>query len=346
MIVLLHRRSERGNFLSCLILAVLVLLGLSSCNDKNASNKKVSGEELVVLAVVANFEITENDLKSEAKRRQVRGMPYLDKKSLLEAMVDRLAVLHRARASGLQENPEVRREIDNLLISKYLSKNHNEELKSVQVTDNEIKEEYENRIKEFTRDPMSKFSVLKLSAGKAATENKTNEVRSEMVEARKLAIQRPISDGRGPASKGFGALAVKYSEDQSSRYRGGDIGWRVVGSEDPVWPKVLMESAHALEKGSITEIIEDKGTFYLAMKTDHRPQTVQNLDEVKVTLRMKILREKREQIQRSFREMNAEVAGVMINQEELEKINIPEAVNLREERENIPQISNLPTKNQ
>ena len=63
-----------------------------------------------------------------------------------------------------------------------------------------------------------------------------------------------------------------------------------------------MDSAHALEKWSITEIIEDKGTFYLAMKTDHRPQTVQNLDEVKVKLRMKILREKREQIQSSFRE--------------------------------------------
>ena len=105
-----------------------------------------------------------------------------------------------------------------------------------------------------------------------------------------------------------------------------------------------MNSAHALEKGSITEIIENKGTFYLAMKTDHRPQTVQNLDEVKVTLRMKILREKREQIQSSFREMNAEVAGVWINQEELGKINIREAVNLKGATEKIPQISNLPIK--
>ena len=49
-----------------------------------------------------------------------------------------------------------------------------------------------------------------------------------------------------PGVPGFGGVAVNYSEDQDSRYRGGDIGWLQAGTIDGRWDRKVSEAVFAL----------------------------------------------------------------------------------------------------
>ena len=78
---------------------------------------------------------------------------------------------------------------------------------------------------------------------------KKAELRARMEEGLKKASETPVEGGRGAASIGFGAVAVEYSDDQVSRYRGGDIGWLDDGNFSYRWPKEVLAAGYALEKG-------------------------------------------------------------------------------------------------
>ena len=114
-----------------------------------------------------------------------------------------------------------------------------EKIRAVSVNDQECIEYYDENLSDFTSKSMYRLSILKLSPGKSASETKIGEVRSRMQAARKMALENPAPGGRG-ASRGFGSLSIRFSEDQGSRYKGGDLGWRVAGAKDPLWPENLL----------------------------------------------------------------------------------------------------------
>ena len=294
-----------------------------SCSERESSDQtKIGAGDQNILARVSGEVITISDLEEENQRRLLRRMPPLSKQELLDGMIDRLAILNQAKSSAIVKDKNVQREIDNVLISKFTSLQHEDKLKDIVVTDKELRQEYTRRLPEFTKEGMSRISVLRIEAGTNASPNKLNEVRDKISEARKLASGLE-NDGRGPAAKGFGALAVKFSDHQSSRYKGGDIGWRVIGKSDQVFPDELINAVHPLDRGTLTEIIEKNGNFYLAMKTDSRPKTVQKFEAVKSRLRVGLIQEKRQKIQKSFRDQARALAGVEINTENLKSVKFP-----------------------
>ena len=61
-------------------------------------------------------------------------MPPLDKNELLGSMIEQLAVLNQAIESKIGESPEVRRELDNLLVSKYVASEQKKKFELSQLT--------------------------------------------------------------------------------------------------------------------------------------------------------------------------------------------------------------------
>ena len=323
-------------------LVTIVFISLSSCNKKTAEKAPETENQMEPVATVGNYKITARELKDEGQRRAIKGMPPLDKNELLDAMIERLAVLNQAIESKIGESPEVRRELDNLLVSKYVAREQEEKIRAVLVNDQECREYYDENLSDFTSKSMYRLSILKLSPGKSASETKIGEVRSRMQAARKMALENPAPGGRGPASRGFGSLSIRFSEDQGSRYKGGDLGWRVAGAKDPLWPENLLLEAQKMEKGEISEIIEDQnGSLYLVMKTDERPEKIKPFEEVRALIRSKMIRLKREEIRSSFVEKNMTAAGVSINKKILDGIVIP-SVNNNSQKPELPSISLKP----
>ena len=335
-------RNARAVGIAPIAIMMIGLFVFSSCGKKTSSKALETENQMEPVATVGNYKITAQGLKDEGQRRAIKGMPPLDKNELLDAMIERLAVLNQAIESKIGESPEVRRELDNLLVSKYVAREQEGRIQAASVNDQECREYYDENLSDFTSKSMYRLSILKLSPGKLASETKVGEVRSRMQAARKMAMENPAPGGRGPASRGFGSLSIRFSEDQGSRYKGGDLGWRVVGAKDPVWPEKLLLEAQKMKKGEVSKIIEDQnGSLYLVMKTDERPEKIKPFEEVKALIRSKMIRLKREEIRSSFVQKTITAAGVSINKKILDGIVIP-SVNNNNQKPKLPSISLKP----
>ncbi|MGZ4974212.1 MAG: peptidylprolyl isomerase, partial [Limisphaerales bacterium] len=100
---------------------------------------------------------------------------------------------------------------------------------------------------------------------------------------------------------GFGAVAMDFSEDQASRYRGGDVGW--FEEADPLfrWPKEVVQAGMGLQQiGQISPVIRAGNGLFLVMKTDFRDKTVTPLAHVSASIQRRLLAEKKKQIEESF----------------------------------------------
>jgi parvulin-like peptidyl-prolyl isomerase len=135
-------------------------------------------------------------------------------------------------------------------------------------------------------------------------------------------MENPPHGGRGAAAGGFGALSIDYSDDQASRYRGGDIGWMDPGKLSSRYPRKVMELGDALEKGKMSEVIEVEGGLYVVMKTDARDASVMSLQKVEPALRQDLLQKKRCDLEAAYRKESTQWAEVSINREALASVKL------------------------
>jgi parvulin-like peptidyl-prolyl isomerase len=140
-----------------------------------------------------------------------------------------------------------------------------------------------------------------------------NEARGRVEEA----LQKPIGND------GFGQLAINYSDDQASRYRGGDLGWIDEGSIPSRLPKIVAQTGFELPQGKVSDVIETEKGFYLVMKTDSRGQTTTPLTKVKSSLRQTLLGRKRRAFEETFRHEIARTVGVQVNHAMLATVELP-----------------------
>ncbi len=295
----------------------LVLACLAGCKK---------AEQSLVLASVGQHQISMDDFRKEIERRQALRQPLPDREALLEEMIAHQALLQRARQAGLEQDPAVQREIQVLLISRLRERHLAARLAAVTVAPEEVKAAYDQDIARYTQPAQIRLALLFLKKDRLMSEAKAKELRSRMTEAREQAIAQPASGGRGPAAQGFGALAIRYSDDPASRYRGGDIGWMEPDNLKPRWPRAVLEAGAALEPGKVSDVIETEDGLYLAMKTDARPSRITPLDEVKTALHQSLLARKRRALEAGFRQEAAQQAGVRIHRDVLSSITMPAAV--------------------
>ena len=286
------------------ILLICAVAVLTSCSKQAPPS---------YLAKVGSREIRADDLRGEAERRRNNRKPVPAKDALLEEMVKYAAVLERARGMGLHEDPQVRREMNNLLVGKFLERELAPRLNAVEVSADEIKAEYERNIANYQQAAKARLALLYVECEPNSSEARRQEALSRIHEARQKAASRD----------GFGQLAIDYSEDQASRYRGGDIGWVDAASAPARLPKAVVQSGLELPQGQLSEVIETEKGFYLVMKTDSRGQTTTTLAKVESSLRISLLGKKRRAAEEAFRQEVARIVGVQVNQAALANVELP-----------------------
>lgn len=299
---------------------LLALCGLALAAFVAACGKKPTG---MVLATVGDRKITIEDFRKEVERRVQARRPIPDKATLLHEMVTYEAMLQRAGAAGLADDPEVRREVNNILISRLQERELTPRLEAVNVTKEEVRAEYDANLAKFTRPAQIRLALLYLEADSKASAARREEIRQRLTEARSRAIAQPARGGRGPAAFGFGALAIDYSDDQASRYRGGDIGWLEGGNFSYRWPRQVLETGYALEQGKVSEVIETDNGFYLVRKTDSRAAVTTPFAELEPTLRQSLLLKKRRDLNEAYQREATQMAGTTINQQGLASVELP-----------------------
>jgi peptidyl-prolyl cis-trans isomerase C len=310
---------------------LLCLLAFASCGKRDDSH---------VLATVGQRPITVADFQREVERRVNARRPVPDKETLLQEMVAYEALLQRAQKAGVADDPQTQREINNLLISRMQERELSPRVAEVSVTPEDVAAYYEKNLAKYTRPAKARLAILFLEANPTMTDAKRAELRERLMEARAKIIESPAPGGRGPAAIGFGALAIEYSEEQTSRYRGGDIGWldtpSQTGSLPSRWPREVLEAGFALEQRRVSDLVETAGGFYLVMNTDFRQSAVTPLVELAPTIQQSLLVQKRREAEEAFRAKTIRLAGTTVNQAALAGLKLSLPATVAQHRESGP----------
>jgi len=266
--------------------AALAAVLITGCSQKPAGD---------VLARVGDREITVADFKAEYSRRQANRQPLPDRQVLLEQMIDRETFLQQARAAGLDKNAEVRRATEEILLAKFKETQLEPKLTAVTLTPGEIQAAYEKDSVRFTQPAKVKLAVVFIPVDEKADANSVAAAEARAKEARQQAAALPTD------ARGFGQVAAEFSDDQATRYRGGDAGWFAMDTIEGRWPEEIVAAGFGLKNsGDLSGVLRAKNGFYLVKKLDARAAVVTPLEQVRPQIERRLLLAKQIETERQF----------------------------------------------
>ncbi|HEV8076358.1 MAG TPA: peptidylprolyl isomerase, partial [Candidatus Acidoferrum sp.] len=86
----------------------------------------------------------------------------------------------------------------------------------------------------------------------------------------------------------FEDLAKKFSEDDGTKPKGGDLGWIVEGQTVPEF----QQAAFTLPKGSISDLVKTQYGFHIIKVLDHEQAHTKSFEEVRSTIEPTVLDER------------------------------------------------------
>jgi peptidyl-prolyl cis-trans isomerase C len=239
--------------------------------------------------------LTKDDLEAERGRRG----PSIGTQQIVDEWIRFQATLIKAQAAGYDRDPELRAQWERFLVSRFqedaLAKR---EKAALEITESELRDHYKEHAEDFRIPEAVRLSVLFVQSARQATAAKRQELAGE-VEA--LQLKAATMDATG-----FGELIRLRSEDQSTRYRDGDVGWLVDGVTETHWEPPVLKAAYKLRHpGDLSPVVETDKGFYIIRLREHRPSNLLPFDEVKDRLRhlltQRRLREQQDQFTREMR---------------------------------------------
>jgi peptidyl-prolyl cis-trans isomerase D len=192
--------------------------------------------------------------------------------------------------------------------------------KSVEVTVEEIKGYYDSHLKEFKTPPKARVRCLMVpwdlpkeepavtdEEAKAYYEEHPGEfTHGKRVRARQILFKAEGKDRAEAEKKAageaenvlkrlrggeeFAKLANKYSQDEKTAPKGGDLGFVEAGE----MPKELSDRAFSLKKGEFSEAVKTAQGYTLIAVDEIQEPGTKSLDEAKERLRSRLQREKKE----------------------------------------------------
>jgi peptidyl-prolyl cis-trans isomerase C len=202
-------------------------------------------------------------------------------------------LLARALELGIDKAPEIRRRYENLLIAELKERELKPKLEQAAVGPEEVRNAVHQAQR---RQPAQvRIAVLQLTANSRASENKRTQLAERLIEAREKALRMPTPE------PGFGALAVDYSDDQTTRYTGGDKGWFDVGNTNYSIAPEILAAANSLPKvGDVSEVIRTDRGLYLVRLMDRRAAGPTSLTAQEPAVQQKLLAKERKRIEAEF----------------------------------------------
>jgi parvulin-like peptidyl-prolyl isomerase len=161
-----------------------------------------------------------------------------------------------------------------------------------------------------------RVGVIFLAASARATPERQAELKQR---AEELLVQ-----AHGIDAGGYTQLAQQYSEDQATRYRGGDAGWLTRGDSESRWEHSVVEAAFGLKSiGDVAPLLSTARGFYIVRLVDTRPMTVRPLAEVKEGIKYQLTQARQQQQQTEFLEEVRRNSRIEINQSLLDSLPEP-----------------------
>lgn len=258
---------------------------LVGCGDAGVGRQSQSrANQPVVLARVGDGEITLAQFEAELARRSRGGSNSFateaGRKKLLEEMIRFEVLLAGAKAAGYDRDPRIQSSINEFIVSRF-QEDRLASGGSVTLGEDDLRAYYASNQMQFTDAPAVRAALIQFKISPKASEEKRAELR-----AKAQAIWSEAGDGDEAA---FARLAQQHSEDQSTRYHGGETGWVTAPAFSQRWNVSLSEAAFALTTpGQTAPLVETPDSFYIVRLLEKRPQTVRPLQEVRAVIQYEL----------------------------------------------------------
>ncbi len=291
----------------CLLLGFLALAG---CTRQSPPANVAD-----VLATVGPRTIRRADFEAEVARRAALGQPIPSKEALMEEMVARESFLARALELGLADQPEVRRRYENILLAELKERELNPRLAEAKISPETLRAADSGDLR--PSPAQVRLAALRISVNARTSPEKRVRFAERLSEARQKALQLPAGE------LGFGPLAVDYSDDQSTRYRGGDLGWFDLGRTNySLPPELLAAGQNLVRPGSISEVFPTEHGLFLVRLMERREGGQRSAAGSDPYLHQKLLARERKQIEANFAAEARAHARVQINSQALASLQL------------------------
>ncbi|MBF0450379.1 MAG: peptidyl-prolyl cis-trans isomerase [Candidatus Magnetomorum sp.] len=269
-----------------------------------------------LIAIVGDQKIFIEDFNEEMQRRGGRHLEKLDKNKLLDEMILRSAMVDQALKMGINQHRDFIRIYENLLVGQYKKQELTPLIDGVNFSADEIQQYYTDNIQKYTQPAKARLAIIYMKTHSKMSDEKKQQILNRMNEALNKAKQ-PVS------GRGFGRISVQYSEDQVSRYKGGDIGW-LYENRAYRWDANVLKTGFALEKiNDVSDIITTDTGLYIVKLLDRRPSQITPFKKVKERIRHKQLLETRKETEQKFDKDVRAKTPVQIYHDVLDKVDIP-----------------------
>jgi parvulin-like peptidyl-prolyl isomerase len=302
----------RGLFISALLAGLVVFTGVSC-------KKRAAGGEVV--ARVGEAVITKEQFQAELARRAKAGWPLASaaqREAVLEEMV-RLEVFYaKAVAAGYAKDPELQAQFRRMLAGKYDADQRAKRPAVKRPEPGEIELHYKNNQAQFTAPERVHPAVIFI---KVPTKAGAEQVAKAQERAEQI-HQKAVEQAAQQAS--FGLLAQENSDDQATRYRGGDAGWITREQTRFSWDKSVVEAAFAMQKpGEVGPLLRAPEGFYVLKLMERKAAETQPLEQVRDRISHQLLAAARKQADKEFYEQQKAGLAISISQELLSRIEAP-----------------------
>lgn len=255
---------------------LMVFLLVSVCPAHAASQ---------ILFTVGKSSITVDDFNRRLTEARKQGANPPTREEFLEDLIRLELAAQEAEKIKLQDDPAVRDQIKLLLYERYVMKKLGDKMEGLKVSEKELKDYYKSR-------PELRLAHIFI-AGQEGAQKKAAQV---------------LTESKKP-KRAFEDLVREFSDDQSSKDSGGDIGFHT----RMTLPSALYDAALGMKTGEIKGPIETPAGFYILKLLDRHSFDLAD----KHILRAAILSERRTKILDDFFDKTKKAYKVEVNREAL-----------------------------
>ena len=269
-----------------------------------------SAEELKTpLAKIDDITITLGEFQERINRQspyiRARYTSLEQKKEFLDSLVKFEVLAKEGYRRGLDKDPEVVRTMKQVMIQKLMRDEFDTKVTADTVADAEMQAYYNANLAEYVKPEEVRVSAIILK-NKAQADRVALEARGDA----------------GKTNKGFRDLVMKYSTDEDTKLRGGDLRYMDLSTKDV--PALVVKAAFTLfNTGDVSTVVDaGNGTWYVLKQTGRRKPVTKTFEDAKPQIRNKLFREKRLQAQKDFVDGLRAKTKVEINEANLAKVRV------------------------
>jgi peptidyl-prolyl cis-trans isomerase C len=292
-------------------LSALALASPAACkHGGGATGEPRNVDPSQVVAKVDDAVITVEDVQERINKQspfvRARYTSVDKKKEFVDGLVKFEVMAAEAARRGYDKDPDVQRVMKQQMISKLMQKDFESKLKVEDVPDADVEKYYNEHPTEFhQKDELRASQILVKDKAKA-----------DRVYAEARALPKAAT---GADQRGFRDLVAKYTEDEDSKPRAGDLSF--FSEDSSTIPKPVVEAAFKLkEVGEVAPPVKtDKGWAIIRL-TQKRPGFNRTLADVKRQIQQRLFRDLRSKAMDTFVDDLKKKSNITINDDNLAKV--------------------------